>query len=126
MGNGIPSARMQRANHHSIQITNQASIQAQGTHSRSPGLHQVHRCGLTIVHVMENHIDWITKKANSTLGFLHRSLKAGSEETKANAYFYMVRSDLEYCCSVWSPRHKDQIKEVEMNQCRAARFTTNR
>ena len=54
----------------------------------------------------KNHIDRITKKANSTLGFLRRNLKAGSEETKSNAYFCMVRSNLKYCCSVWSPHHK--------------------
>ena len=72
------------------------------------------------------HIDRITKKANSTLGFLRRNLKAGTEETKANAYFCMVRSNLEYCCSVWSPHNRDQIKKVEMVQHRAARFATNR
>ena len=74
----------------------------------------------------KNHIDRITKKANSTLGFLRRNLKASTEDTKANAYFCMVRSNLEYCCSVWSPHYKDQIKKVEMVQRRAARFTTNR
>ena len=74
----------------------------------------------------KNHIDRITKKANSTLGFLRRNLKASSEETKSNAYFCMVRSNLEYCCSVWSPHYKDQIKKVEMVQRRAARFATNR
>ena len=50
----------------------------------------------------KNHIDRITKKANSTLGFLRRNLKAGLEETKSNAYFCIVRSNLEYCCSVWT------------------------
>ena len=74
----------------------------------------------------KNHIDRITKKANSTLGFLRRNLKAGSEETKSNAYFCMVRSNLEYCCSVWSPHNKDQTKKVEKIQRRAARFATNR
>ena len=49
-----------------------------------------------------------------------------TEETKANAYFCMVRSNLEYCCSVWSPHNRDQIKKVEMVQHRAARFATNR
>ena len=55
----------------------------------------------------KNHIDRIPKKANSTLGFLRPNLKAGSEETKSNAYFCMVRSNLEYCCSVWSSHHKE-------------------
>ena len=74
----------------------------------------------------KNHIDRITKKSNSMLGFLRRNLRSCSEETKANAYFSMVRSNLEYCCSVWSPNNKDQIGKIEMVQRRAARYTTNR
>ena len=72
------------------------------------------------------HIDRITKKANSMLGFLRRNLKSCNEDTKANAYFTMVRSNLKYCLSVWNPYHKDQVNKVEMVQRRAARFTTNR
>ena len=74
----------------------------------------------------KNHIDRISKKANSMLGFLRRNLRSCKEDTKANAYFTMVRSNLEYCSSVWSPRHKDQVHKIEMVQRRAARFTTNR
>ena len=72
------------------------------------------------------HIDRITKKANSMLGFLRRNLRSCSEDTKAQAYFNMVRSNLEYCSSVWSPHHKDQKQKLEMVQRRAARYTTNR
>ena len=72
------------------------------------------------------HTDRITKKANSMLGFLRRNLKSCNEDTKAIAYFTMVRSNLEYCSSVWNPYHKDQVNKVEMVQRRAARFTTNR
>ena len=60
------------------------------------------------------------------LGFLRRNLRSCSEDTKANAYFSMVRSNLEYCSSVWSPHHKDQIRKLEVVQRRAARYTTNR
>ena len=74
----------------------------------------------------KKHIDRVTKKANSTLGFLRRNLKAGTEDTKASAYFCMVRTNLEYCCSVWSPQYKNEIKKVEMVQRRAARFVTSR
>ena len=72
------------------------------------------------------HIDRITKKANSMLGFLRRNLESCNEDTKANAHFTMVRSNLEYCSSVWNPYHKDQVNKVEMVQRRAAGFTTNR
>ena len=110
------------------------------TRSRSPVKYSYHLKG----HVLElqdftkylgvdiqlslswkTHIDRITKKSNSMLGFLRRNLRSCSEETKANAYFSMVRSKLEYCSSVWSPHHKDQIHKIEMVQRRAAQYTTN-
>ena len=74
----------------------------------------------------KTHIDRISKRANSMLGFLRRNLRSCSEDTKANAYFSMVRSNLEYCSSVWNPHQKDQIWKLEMIQRRAARYTTNR
>ena len=74
----------------------------------------------------KNHIDRISKKANSMLGFLRCNLRSCKEDTKANAYFTMVRSNLEYCSSVWNPHQKDQVHKVEMVKRRAARFATNR
>ena len=71
------------------------------------------------------HIDRISKKANSMLGFLRRNLRSCSEDTKAKAYYSMVRSNLEYCTSIWNPHHKDQTRKLEMVQRRAARYTTN-
>ena len=65
---------------------------------------------------MEKHIDRISKKANSILGFLRRNLRSCKEDTKANDYFTMVRSNLEYCSSVWNPHHNDQVHKVEMVQ----------
>ena len=72
------------------------------------------------------HIDRISKKANSMLGFLRRNLRSCSEDTKAKAYFSMVSSNLEYCSSVWNPHHKKQVEKLEMVQRRAARYTTSR
>ena len=60
------------------------------------------------------------------LGFLRRNLRSCKEDTKANAYFTMVRSNLEYFSSVWNPHHKDQVQKVEIVQRRAAMFTTNK
>ena len=74
----------------------------------------------------QKHIDRVTKKANSMLGILRRNLKSTSVETKTNAYFSMVRPNLEYCSSVWNPHQKDLIYKVEMIQRRAARYVSNR
>ena len=71
----------------------------------------------------KSHIDRISKKANSMLGFLQRNLSSCSEDTKAKGYYGMVRSKLEYCLSVWIPHHKEQLRKLEMIQRRAARYT---
>ena len=54
--------------------------------------------GLTISEDLQwkTHITNITKKANSTLGFLRRNLKYCSEDCKRLAYISLVRSTLEY------------------------------
>jgi hypothetical protein len=49
------------------------------------------------------HICNITGKANKLLGFLQRNLKVRNETTKENAYKVIVRLNLEYCSTVWSP-----------------------
>ena len=74
----------------------------------------------------KNHISRITKKSNNMLGFLRRNLRQASEETKAQAYFTMVRSNLDYCSTIWSPYQRDQKHQIEMVQRRSARFVTNR
>jgi len=72
------------------------------------------------------HIQKVIKKGNSSLGFLRRNLRIGNEEVKSAAYFSLVRPNLEYCGTVWSPYHKEQIHDLEMVQRRAARYVTNR
>ncbi|XP_053383724.1 uncharacterized protein LOC128549954 [Mercenaria mercenaria] len=72
------------------------------------------------------HIDKITKKGNSTLGFLHLNLRISNEEAKTTAYISLVRPNLEYCSTAWNPYTKDQTKKLEMVQRRAARYVTNR
>ena len=47
----------------------------------------------------EAHNNRITSKANSTLGFLWRNLKACPPKLRENAYFSLVRSSLEYSSS---------------------------
>ena len=73
-----------------------------------------------------NHIDRTTKKAYSMLGFLRRNLRINNSDTKAAAYKTLVRPNLEYCASVWSPYTAAVKRKVEMVQRRTARYATNR
>ena len=50
-----------------------------------------------------DHIDSITKKANKTLGFLKRNIRVHNQNLKATAYKTLVRPQLEYAITVWSP-----------------------
>ena len=60
--------------------------------------------GITLSSNMswDTHINNITAKANKILSFLHRNLQIKQEETKSLAYKSMVRSNLEYCSSIWA------------------------
>lgn len=68
------------------------------------------------------HIDIMTKKANSVLGFLCRNLRKCPLKTRELAYNTYVRPTLEYASSVWDSDIKDQINRVERVQRRVARF----
>lgn len=83
--------------------------------------------GVTITSDLtwNKHIDDIVKKASSTLGFLRRNLKVRSEKIKTAAYKTLVRPQLEYCSTVWSPYTANCISQIEMVQRRAARWIKN-
>ena len=68
------------------------------------------------------HIDNITKSANQTLGFLKRNIRAHNKDLKSVAYKTMVRPQLEYASTVWSPHTDTDIQKVEAVQRRAARW----
>ena len=72
----------------------------------------------------EAHINKITSKANSTLGFLRRNLKACPPKLRETAYFSLVRSSLEYSSAVWDPFRQKEIDKLEKIQRAAARFVT--
>ena len=69
----------------------------------------------------EAHIYKITSKANSTLGFLRRNLKACPPKLRDTAYFSLVRSSLEYSSAVWDHFRQKNIDKLERS---AARFVT--
>ena len=74
-----------------------------------------------------NHLNIITKKANSTLAFLRRNIRNCPQRAKTQAYNTLVRPSLEYAYHVWDPHTGTQanINKVESIQRRAARFVTN-
>ena len=69
-----------------------------------------------------DHITKITKKANSTLGFLRRNLKYCPTKCKRAAYLSMVRSVLEYGATLWDPYLQKEINMLEQVQRKALRF----
>ena len=68
------------------------------------------------------YISAITGKPNSSLGFLRRNLYNFPEQIKTQAYYSLVRPNLEYACSVWDPHTQKNIQSIEKVQPRAARF----
>ena len=73
----------------------------------------------------ETHINLISKKASSTLGFIQRNLKKCPQECKKVAYVALVRSTLEYGATVWDPYYEKDIYKLEKIQRKAARFIKN-
>ena len=72
-----------------------------------------------------NHINNITKKANQMLGFLKRNIKVHNQDLRSTACKTLVRPQLEYASSVWSPHTNTDIKKIESVQCRSARWATH-
>ena len=80
--------------------------------------------GITISKDMnwDIHINNITSKANKIIGLLGRNLPIQNTETKTLAYKSMVRSNMEYCASVWSP-HTENLKcKLEQVQRRSVNY----
>ena len=68
------------------------------------------------------HIDHISKKASSSLGFVLRNLKKCPTECKKTTYAALVRSTLEYGAVVWDPFLEKDILKLEKINRKAARF----
>ena len=72
-----------------------------------------------------SHIDRITPKANSTLGFIKRNIKTKNVRFRETAYSTPVRPQLEFVSPIWDPNTKQKIFQLEKVQHRAARWTTS-
>ena len=83
--------------------------------------------GLTIAKDQKwsTHIDNISKKASSTLGFIQRNLKKCPTECKKTAYVALVRSTLEYGATIWDPYIEKDVSKLEKIQRKAVRFIKN-
>ena len=70
------------------------------------------------------HIDSVSKKANQTLWFLKRNMKVHNKDLKSTAYTTLVRPQLEYASTVWSPQTATDITTLEAVQRRSVRWAT--
>jgi len=89
--------------------------------------HYYSLCGSVFQHVSNNpylgiefsedlkwitHISKITKKASSTIGFLHRNLSHCPTACRRNAYLSLVRSVIEYGAIVWDPHLQQDVDRL--------------
>ena len=58
----------------------------------------------------------VAAKAGRTLGFLRRNLGKCPMRLKQQAYFSLVRSQLEYASVIWDPFRQNQIYQLEKIQ----------
>ncbi len=82
--------------------------------------------GVTITSDLNwnQHIANIKNKATSAFSFLQRNVRVNAPMLKEKAYQTIVCPHLEYCCTVWDPYTKANIKKLEMVQRRVARYTS--
>ena len=80
--------------------------------------------GVTMQQNMKwnNHINQLSKKANSTRAFLQRNLRSCPRHVKILCYKTLLRPILEYGCEIWDPSTQANIQKLEMIQRRYARF----
>ena len=56
---------------------------------------------------------------------LQWNIKIASTEIKTPSYQLLVRSQLEYAATIWSPWQSYLIQNIEKVQCYAARYVSN-
>ena len=73
----------------------------------------------------DRHIQDITAKANRTLGLLRRNVRTPLSQLKERAYKAVVRPQLEYASTIWSPWQRYLVDDVEKVQRRSTRYIYN-
>lgn len=73
-----------------------------------------------------SHIEHVCAAARRKLGMIRHKLKHVPSHVKLLAYNTLIRTKLEYACTVWDPFTKKDIKILEDVQKQAARFIFNR
>src|SRR6218665_2808252 len=63
-----------------------------------------------------------SKKANSTLGMIRRTIVTRDKDTILRLYKSLVSPQLEYCIQVWSPYLKQDMEKLEKVQRRATKM----
>ena len=67
-------------------------------------------------------VDQVRAAASRKLGFLRRNLRGAPRECKKLAYISLVRSSMEYACTIWDPHYSGESLKLERIQKRAARW----
>ena len=83
--------------------------------------------GVTINNKLSwsDHIEIISNKANSVIGFLCCNFSQCPAKTKSTLNLSLVRPILEYATRVWAPYHHTDFYRLQAVQRRAARFVMN-
>ena len=68
----------------------------------------------------KKHIDHVISDSSQKLGMINRLFYHCSSDVKTTLYNHLVRSRLEYCCTVWDPYQVGQVKAIEKVQKKAA------
>ena len=70
-----------------------------------PAVNQFKYLGITLQNNLkwDKHVSAVVSKASQTLGFLKRNFKMASQKIRELAYCTMIRPQVEYAISVWSP-----------------------
>ena len=71
------------------------------------------------------HINRTTANASKSLGYLKCNILTKTSAIREAAYKTIVRPQVEYASSVWSPYSKKDINKIKMGQRRAIRWTQN-